>query len=375
MAGIYIHVPFCKQACYYCDFHFSTNLSLTSDYCECLLNEISLETGYLNGESIETIYFGGGTPSILDSKELAKMLTSVQKQYNVTDDPEVTIEANPDDLDPVKTADLFEMGFNRLSIGIQSFHEKTLQYLHRVHNSRMAIEAYDTARNVGFNNINIDLIFAVHPDSSNILNDDLTQAINLNPEHISIYNLTIETSTVFGNWLKKGKIHKTGEEESAKQYEILINRLEADNYIHYEISNFSRQGWESKHNINYWTGKSYLGIGPGAHSFNQQSRQFNIKNNARYIQSLREDTIPFEMIDLSKEELTNEYILTNLRTKWGINLALFEKKFSFSLLELKRSKVEFLKENGWISNDPSILRLTNKGKLLADSIASDLFID
>ena len=336
---------------------------------------MSIQKGYLKGESVETIYFGGGTPSLLDSIDLDKILTTVHDLYDVVDNPEITIETNPDDLTPSKTAELYNMGFNRLSIGFQSFHDKTLKYLHRIHNSQMAIKAYDTSRNVGFDNINIDLIFAVHPDSNHIFNDDLLQAIKLCPEHISSYNLTIEPRTVFGNWLKKGKIREAVEEESANQYETLIDRLEATGYDHYEISNFSLPGKESRHNINYWTGRMYLGLGPGAHSFNLQSRQFNINNNAQYIRSLRKNIVPYEIIDLSKQEIINEYILTNLRMKWGINLSQFEDRFLFNLADTKKAKVDFLKKNGWISNDPLILRLTNKGKLLADNIVMDLFID
>jgi oxygen-independent coproporphyrinogen-3 oxidase len=375
LAGIYIHIPFCKQACYYCDFHFSTNLSLVPDLFKCILHEISLQKEYFNGESIETIYLGGGTPSILSIEKLDRILKTVFDNYTIVSDPEITIEANPDDLTPGKLANLYKTGFNRLSIGIQSFDDNILKYLHRAHSTQMAVEAYESARKAGFENINIDLIFAVHPDSNQFFSEDITQAIYLHPEHISAYNLTIESKTVFGNWLKKGKIQEADEEESAKQYESLINRLIGAGYDQYEISNFSLPDKYSKHNMNYWKGKSYLGVGPGAHSFNQLSRQFNINNNARYIQNLKMDVIPFEIINLSGKELINEFILTNLRTKWGINLSIFEKRFAYKLTDAKKSKIKNLQENDLIENTTIAIRLTNKGKLLADSIASDLFID
>jgi len=375
LAGIYIHVPFCKQACYYCDFHFSTNKSLISEYLSCLQTEITLQSGYLGDGIINTIYLGGGTPSLLQCTELEKILDSVFKSHNVIRNPEITIEANPDDLTKTKLNDLLNVGFNRLSIGIQSFNDTTLQFLHRAHNSKGAIKAFSDARDTGFKNINIDLIFAVKPGSFEDFKKDIIHAISLHPEHISAYNLTVETRTVFGNWHKKGKINETGEEESALQYETLINQLEHAGYEHYEISNFSLPGKESKHNLNYWSGKPYLGVGPGAHSYNLQSRQFNIRNNANYIRSLQKNEIPSESIELSQEDIMNEYILTNLRTKWGIDLLQFEKQFSIRLENLKKGKIDLYRKNGFISEDQSVICLTNKGKLLADNVAMGLFID
>jgi len=294
MAGIYFHIPFCKQACHYCDFHFSTNLSIRSAMVESFRKELYLQRHYLGGEKIETIYFGGGTPSLLTAEELASLLDDVAANFNVTSGAEITLEANPDDLSLSQVEELFRLGINRLSIGIQSFHDDVLTFLNRVHSSGHAVQCVADSRKAGFKNISIDLIYAIPGQSEDAWIENITTAIKLDPDHISAYNLTIEPQTVFGNWTAKGKLFPVIDDLAAKQLEILIRLLADAGYQQYEVSNFSKPGFESRHNSSYWQRKNYLGIGPSAHSYNKESRQYNVRNNHTYVKSLSEGEIPFE---------------------------------------------------------------------------------
>lgn len=371
MAGIYIHVPFCKQACYYCDFHFSTNTQFKGEVVNALQKEIHLQRNYLESEKIETIYFGGGTPSLLEAEELAMLLASIRKDYDTSSLAEVTLEANPDDLDYPKLEALKKIGINRLSIGVQSFDDDTLKFFHRAHNSKQSVDCVDMARTVGFDNISIDLIYSVPDRPLSHWKDDVMKAVALKPEHISAYSLTIEEKTVFGKRHKKGHLQAIPEDDAALQFEMLIDLLTQHGYEQYEISNFSKPQFYSRHNTSYWQQKKYLGVGPSAHSYNHASRQWNVANNHLYLRSIGEGVVPFEKETLTRENQINEYIFTTLRTQWGCNLTHLKSQFDFSLDKIQLMSLQV---NGLAFVDGSFLKLTQKGKLLADKIATDFFV-
>jgi oxygen-independent coproporphyrinogen-3 oxidase len=337
-----------------------------------ICKEIELRSSYLSGSPVETIYFGGGTPSLLSETELELLMNSIRKHFTLAKEAEITLEANPDDLDG-KTIDILKnSSINRLSIGIQTFNEPHLKYLNRIHSKEASLKCVKTAQDKGFSNISIDLIYGIPHHDHSIWREDLSIALSLQPAHISSYCLTIEEGTVFGNWLKKKKISLAEEEFSAVQFEILLQTLTENNFDHYEISNFSKPGLYSKHNCSYWSGKPYLGIGPGAHSYNGEEREFNVSNNANYIKSLKTGLIPSTIEKLSQTDKINEYILTNLRTKWGCELDLLKKMGDLPLNE-QMGKIQLYEEKDLLINNNGIIILTNKGKLLADRIIYDLF--
>jgi oxygen-independent coproporphyrinogen III oxidase len=374
MAGIYLHIPFCRQACHYCDFHFSTNTSVLAALIASMVQEVNLQRQYLDGESVATIYFGGGTPTLLTEQQTGLLLQAIRNNFNVRADAEVTLEANPDDLTVAKLRELKAAGVNRLSIGIQSFQDDVLKFLNRAHDAEQAKNCVALARHIGFDNISIDLIYAIPGQSEEAWRENIKTAISLEPEHISSYSLTVEKQTVFGKWAAKGKFLAVEDDVAAHQLEILVDELERAGFDQYEVSNFSRPGWESRHNSSYWKQEKYLGVGPSAHSYNRVTRQFNIRNNHVYIRSIQEGKIPFELEHLSVEDHVNEYLLTTLRTRWGVNLENLKQQYAYDLLnshpqfidELFRRKLAVI-ENGF-------LRLTKPGKLLADKISSELFL-
>ncbi len=372
MAGIYIHIPFCKQACYYCDFHFSTHVSEKSVLVDCLIREIELQRHYLN-EPVETIYFGGGTPSLLTSTEINRLLDTVRKNFTVALNPEITLEANPDDLDLIGLQALRQLSINRLSIGIQSFQNDVLKFLNRAHDSSQAIQVVHDARAAGFDNISIDLIYSIpgQPESQWLQN--IEQAVRLQPEHISSYSLTIEDKTVFGKWAAKGKLTPEPDETAARQLELLVAELHDHGYRQYEVSNFARPGFESKHNSSYWKRKPYLGIGPSAHSYNKSSRQFNVRNNQQYIKSLQQGHIPAEIEVLTRAENINDYLMTTLRTSWGTDLEYLAHELDYNLLTVHGPYIQQLQKENLAAIEGKNLTLTAKGKMVADQIASDLF--
>jgi oxygen-independent coproporphyrinogen-3 oxidase len=374
MAGIYIHIPFCKQACYYCDFHFSTQQETKTELVQAILKELQLQLDYLKGEVIQTIYFGGGTPSVLDTRELQSILDAIRSSHQVADRAEITLEANPDDLSVSKLKELSGLGINRLSIGIQSFHPAILKFLNRVHDADSAINSFQHAREAGFNNISIDLIYGIPDETEEQWKDDIRQAIALKPDHISCYSLTIEPKTVFGKWSATGKLKPVDDEVAARHLEILMDQLEQNGFEHYEISNFARPGFQSRHNSSYWRQEKYLGIGPSAHSYNGTSRQYNIHNNNLYIRSLKNDQIPFEREELSADDLINEYILTTLRTQWGTDLKKIKQDFGYDLLTKNAEYLSKIFNDKLAVLENGVLRLTRAGKLLADKISSDLFV-
>lgn len=374
MAGIYFHIPFCKQACHYCDFHFSTNTSRKADMVRAICQELVLQKEYLGKEIVHTIYFGGGTPSLLTETELQCILDATYQHFSVAPDPEITLEANPDDLTEDKLQKLRQADINRLSIGIQSFHEPHLQHLNRAHNAQEAKACVTNAQNAGFTNLSIDLIYAIPAENHDLWAKDLQTAIGLQPQHISSYCLTIEEKTVFGNWLKKDKIKEADEEFAAGQFEMMVEILAKHGYEQYEISNFCLPGFYSRHNSNYWKKDKYLGIGPSAHSYDGVSRQFNIASNSRYVKALTDNKIDFEKELLQPHDQVNEHILTGLRTKWGCDLQKIQESFAYDLYAQNKRYMDELirKEMAFMQNQHFIL--SNKGKLLADRIASDLFI-
>jgi oxygen-independent coproporphyrinogen III oxidase len=374
MAGIYIHIPFCRQACHYCDFHFSTYKALIPPVLEAIGKELVLQQDFFMGTPVETIYLGGGTPSLLEIQDLQGLLDLVFKLYPVENSCEITLEANPDDLKKKKIRELRTLGINRLSIGAQSFQQEFLTYLNRAHSAVDIQHAFFHARDCGFDNINLDLIYAIRGKSMDMLKKDLGEIEKLRPEHISAYCLTIEQKTVFGRWQEKGKISPVPDEEAAEQFEYVADRLSKQSYDHYEISNFSLPGYTSRHNTNYWKGSLYLGVGPSAHSFNLRQRQYNISNNSLYVKSLNQGLIPSTIDHLSIPDRINEKILTELRTKWGCDFVRIHKEFNLDLIEKNRAYLHELVENNMIVLSGGIIKLQRKGMLFADRIASDLFV-
>ncbi len=341
---------------------------------QAICKELVLQKEYLGKEKVQTLYFGGGTPSLLTEAELHYILNTVYQHFNIADDAEITLEANPDDLSKNKLQQLRQAGINRLSIGIQSFHEAHLQYLNRAHNAQEAQACIAYAQDAGFGNLSIDLIYAIPEKNHGLWAQDMQMAIALQPQHISSYCLTIEEKTVFGNWLKKNKIKEADEDFAAEQFEMLMDVLNRNGYEQYEISNFCLPGFHSYHNSNYWKKDKYLGIGPSAHSYDGVSRQFNIASNGLYLEALAEDVLHFEKELLQPHDQINEYILTGLRTKWGCNLQKITQSFAYDLYAINKKYMdELINSKRAIIQDQHFI-LTNQGKLLADRIASDLFV-
>ncbi len=374
MAGVYIHIPFCKKACHYCDFHFSTSLQNKELLVEALCLEIALRKDYLENKKLSTIYFGGGTPSLLTPAELNKILSKIKERFDIFPDAEITLEANPDDLIIEKINELTEAGINRLSIGIQSFFDEDLERMNRSHTAKQAIQAVENAKIGGIHNISIDLIYGLPNLTIEKWAANLEQAFKLDVPHLSAYCLTIEEKTAFNTFLQKGQITLPKEPETIAQFELLMSEAAKHNFIHYEISNFCKEGQQSKHNSNYWSNEHYIGIGPSAHSYNGVSRQFNVKNNSIYIKGITTGTPNVEMELLTKENKFNEYIMTRLRTIWGISPSFISQGFGEDVLNSFLSGAEPYVSSGHLQWQQDSLILTQKGKLLADKIASDLFV-
>ncbi|HTE29473.1 MAG TPA: radical SAM family heme chaperone HemW [Chryseolinea sp.] len=374
MAGIYIHIPFCKQACHYCDFHFSTNLDKQSEMVVGLSAELALQRDYLQGEVVETIYLGGGTPSLLSLRELDSLFQSIHKNYPLHPKAEITLEANPDDLSKQKLHDMRSVGINRLSIGIQSFDDKVLASLHRVHNSHLAEKSIEDAYETGFENISIDLIYGIPGQDDELWKNNISRALAFKPQHISSYALTVEERTVFGKRAAQGKFTALDDDNTANQLQLLVEMLSEKNYAQYEVSNFCLPGFMSQHNSNYWKSKPYLGIGPSAHSYNGSSRQHNVRNNYQYLASIGSARVPAQIEILSREDKINEYLLTSLRTSWGADLNKLRNEFDVDIAATYKQYLKQLLTSELATVHEDTLVLTRKGKLLADKIASDLFL-
>ncbi|MFN3756985.1 MAG: radical SAM family heme chaperone HemW [Flavobacterium sp.] len=381
MSGIYIHIPFCKQACHYCDFHFSTSMKKKDEMILALAKEIQLRKEEFKNDIVETIYFGGGTPSILAIEDLRLLIDEVYKNYNVVENPEITVEANPDDLSSDLsfrgTRNLFEelkaIGINRLSIGIQSFFEDDLKMMNRAHNANEAKKCLEEATK-HFDNISLDLIYGIPGMSNKKWMQNIEIALSFGIPHISSYALTVEPKTALHSFIQKGIIPAPEDEVAQEHFQILMERLEEEGFVHYELSNFGKEGYFSKNNSNYWLGKKYIGIGPSAHSFDGEKRGWNISNNSLYIKSIKDGKLPMETETLTKTDRYNEYVMTGLRTIWGVSLERVKHEFGSTYRDYLEQQAARYYEDHLLYLDDTILRTTRKGKFLSDGIASDLFL-
>lgn len=377
MSGIYIHIPFCKQACHYCDFHFSTQLGKKEVMVNAIIKELVLRKAEAD-DQVETIYFGGGTPSVLSNDEIEHLIQAVYDNYKVIDRPEITLEANPDDLvsSRAESRDLFleykNAGINRLSIGIQSFYEEDLKLMNRAHNAVEAEQCIQVATQY-FDNITIDLIYGIPGMDDERWKSNIRKALDLGLPHISSYALTVEPKTALKKFIEKGIVSDVDDEQAQQQFHILADVLEAEGFVNYEISNFGKPGFFSKNNTAYWLGKKYVGVGPSAHSFDGKQRSWNIRNNPTYIKKINEGELPLEIETLSKTDRYNEYVMTGLRTIWGVDLDRIASEFGANYQKyLNQQSAKFLEQGFLVIADGKLLT-TKKGKFLADGIASDLF--
>lgn len=346
-----------------------------NEMVDAILKEMTLRQESLKNEQIESIYFGGGTPSILDSHQIMRLIQQCKSLFEVKPDAEITLEANPDDLDEAKLTGLISAGVNRLSIGIQTFDDDRLKLINRVHSSKEALHSFALARKVGFENISADLIYALPPDSMTYWERDLHQMLELAPDHISLYGLTVEEKTVLGNWARKGMFQQVADEMAADQHELAIQLLPAKGYEHYEVSNFAKPGYHSRHNTAYWEDKKYLGLGPGAHSYDGENRAFNISHNAKYLTSINAGVLPLTVENLTLQERMNDYVFTHLRTKKGLPGADFELKFNRDFLEDFQSEINQLADSGLAQLKENVFTLTSQGLMIADEISLRLFYD
>ena len=373
MSGIYIHIPFCKQACHYCDFHFSTSMKKKDEMVLALAKEIKLRKNEFQNELIETIYFGGGTPSVLTINDIQFLINSVYEYYQVVKNPEITLEANPDDLDKETILQYANSPINRLSIGVQSFFEDDLQLMNRAHNSAEAKKCLEFATQ-HFDNISIDLIYGMPNMSNEKWLQNIETALSFNIPHISSYALTVEPKTALHKMIKSGAIPTLDDDLSQQHFHILIDKLQESGFVHYELSNFGKSNYFSKNNTAYWLGKKYIGIGPSAHSYNGESRSWNIANNSLYLKAVTENNLPSETEILSKTDQYNEYIMTGLRTIWGVSLDRIETEFGTKYLEYLLQQTEKYISDNLLEIENNVLKTTKKGKFLSDGIASDLFL-
>lgn len=373
MSGIYIHIPFCKQACHYCDFHFSTSMKKKEDMVLALAKEMELRKDEFQNEVVETIYFGGGTPSVLSIDDIRFLIHSVYQNYNVIENPEISLEANPDDLDEETILQYANSAINRLSIGIQSFFEDDLQLMNRAHNSEEAKKCLAFATQY-FDNISIDLIYGMPNMSNEKWLQNIEMAISFNIPHISSYVLTVEPKTALLKMIKSGAISSLDDDLAQEHFYILINKLQENGFVHYELSNFGKPNYFSKNNTAYWLGKKYIGIGPSAHSFNGESRSWNVSNNPLYLKAIAENKLPSESEILSKTDQYNEYIMTGLRTIWGVSLEKIETEFGSNYLDYLNQQAEKYISDNLLKLENNILKTTKKGKFLCEGIASDLFL-
>lgn len=372
MAGIYLHIPFCKRRCVYCDFFSTTQSEKTDSYIGALCRELEIRRAYLQGEKVETVYFGGGTPSQLSEKHFKQVFKTIGSLYHLTKDAEITLEANPDDLTPDYIDMLRRLPFNRLSMGIQTFHEDTLKLLNRRHTARQAIKAFQDCRSAGFANISIDLIYGLPGETAEMWEQDLQQAILLGPEHISAYHLIYEKGTPLWTLREQHRVEEVSEETSVSLFALLIRRLKEGGYIHYEISNFCKPGFHSRHNSSYWTGKKYLGCGAAAHSYDGMSRQWNIASLDRYIKETANGKTASEKEELDLYTRYNDRIVTAMRTREGISLQQMQEDFGNELYSYcLRMAAPHLKQ-GTVKISNGSLHLTEKGVFVSDGIMSDL---
>jgi oxygen-independent coproporphyrinogen-3 oxidase len=372
MAGIYIHIPFCRKACHYCNFHFSTSLGLQAEMYEAISREINMQTSYLEGQIIETIYFGGGTPSLLPASALQQMMDAIRTNYRVSDHAEVTLEANPEDIDIERLRAWKSSGIDRLSIGIQALQDDLLTSWNRAHNATQGLESLQLTREAGFDNISADLIYGAPSLSDDELVHNLHVLVAHEITHLSCYALTVETGTALHHQISTGKAKPVDDEKAFRHFEIIQQQSESLGFMQYEVSNFCKPGHLSQHNTSYWKGIPYLGIGPAAHSFNGTTRQWNMSNNPAYIKAIRENKIPFEIESITPDKRYNEMVMTGLRTMWGIDTGEIAALGDTFKTYLERNIQPYL-DSGKIMLDEGHYILHPKQYFFADGIASDLF--
>jgi len=374
MAGIYIHIPFCKTICPYCDFYSITDNDGYEMFVDALLKEAVQRREYLGGESVSTVYFGGGTPSVLPVGQLNLILNRLRKLFDVTDNPEITIELNPDDVNIDYLSKLKRAGFTRLSYGVQSWDERILKFLRRRHTTEQSAEAIENAIKAGFENISADLIYGIPGLTNELWSETLDITLGFDLKHISAYHLTIEPGTLFGRLKEAGKLKEADEETSNAQFEILIEKTGKAGFIQYEISNFGKEGWFSQHNSNYWKQISYLGLGPSAHSFNKISRQWNLKSVAKYVKAVNQGKNYFEYEELDSRKRFNEYIITSLRTMWGLDLDFIEQNFEKEGYDYVMNLSSRFINYGLMRKEENRLVLTNQGKVISDNIITEFIM-
>jgi putative oxygen-independent coproporphyrinogen III oxidase len=374
MAGIYIHIPFCKKKCHYCNFFSVASLTGKHHILPAIADELHARRDYLGGDQIETIYFGGGTPSLLSGTEIDHLMKCITRDFSVAANAEITLEANPDDLSAQKLSELHKTGINRLSIGIQSFYNDDLEYLNRAHDAGQALAAVKAAQSAGFSNITLDLIYGIPTLSDEHWVSNILKAISLGVQHISAYSLTVESRTPLEYLIRKGKAKPVEEEQSIRHFELLTELMRENEFIHYEISNFCLEGWYARHNTNYWNGSKYLGVGPSAHSYDGSTRQWNASGITPYVEAIMKGTGPDGAETLSTAQHYNEYVMTSLRTIWGCNLDEISKRYGESYAQyIRKLSVPHLLDKKLVIEN-GILRIIGTGLLMADAIASDLFV-
>lgn len=372
MSGIYIHIPFCKQACHYCDFHFSTSLKKRDEMVAAICKELSLRKTEIEG-TIATIYFGGGTPSLLTVNEISQIIDAVYSNFKVSALPEITLEANPDDLTLSSLKELATTKINRLSIGVQSFFEYDLKLMNRAHNKNEALQCIELAKQY-FTNISIDLIYGIPEMTAHRWQENIKTALSLNIPHLSCYALTVEPKTALENFIKKGIIPPVEDDVAQEHHRILISMMEDAGYYNYEFSNFSKPGWESKNNMAYWQGNPYLGIGPSGHSYNGTQRSWNVSNNTLYLKNITAGKLPIERETLSVRDKYNEYVMTRLRTAKGVDLQEVAQSFGVKYKAYLQQQMQQYLDSGLLTQTTNHITVTKKGKFLSDGIASDLFM-
>lgn len=373
VSGIYIHIPFCKKACHYCDFHFSTSLKYADEMVEAICKEIKIKKDRISGQ-VGSIYLGGGTPSILSQSALQKIFDAINQIFSVDGNAEITIETNPDDLTVQKLKELKQLPVNRFSVGIQSFFNEDLIWMNRAHNAEEAENCIKRSQDAGFENLTLDLIYGYPLLTDAKWLSNINKAIDLQVPHISAYALTVEPRTALAHAIKNKKQTPVNDNQSAAQFVILMDKLAEAGFEHYEISNFSKPACYAVHNTNYWKGVNYIGIGPSAHGFDGQNRYMNPANNSLYIEKLKSNKLPEIVEELSLNDRFNEYVMTSLRTMWGTDLQKIKVDFGKDFLEETQYNLHSFGDKDWLVIDGDKIKLSRKGKLFADHIASELFI-
>ncbi|MDA8885970.1 radical SAM family heme chaperone HemW [Bacteroidia bacterium] len=373
MAGIYIHIPFCKKACFYCDFHFSVSFKSKLDILQAINTELVRRRSFIGDEQVETIYFGGGTPSVLLGSELDQIMTSINRLYSVAENAEITFECNPDDLTLEYLKVLKKAGINRLSLGIQSFNDEHLEWMNRSHTNDQSLQCIQDASGLGFKDINIDLIYGIPQLSEDEWKDTIELALALPVNHLSAYSLTMEENTPYNKLVKQQKYQKPDDDLASVHFEVMVNAVEKAGWEHYEVSNFCKAGNYSKHNTAYWQNKKYLGIGPSAHSFDGVNRSWNVSSNVQYLEKIESNLEPYKTELLTNEDRLNETLLTGIRTKWGVDLVELRSEYKYNLMELFPVMIAEWQLKEWVVIEEENFRLSSQGLLFADYIASELF--